>query len=118
TGNLYGLSGSGGTVIGTLPCPTPSPTPTVTPTVTPTTPAPSVAPVAASVPPTEVLGLQTTRPTTPIKPNLPTTGVNTVPLVAVAAACLLVGLALTRSRPARSRPDGSGDVEGEIDGRG
>jgi len=78
----------------------------------------SIREIAASVPPTEVLGLQTTRPTTPIKPNLPTTGVNTVPLVAVAAACLLVGLALTRSRPARSRPDGSGDVEGEIDGRG
>jgi hypothetical protein len=50
--------------------------------------------------------------------TLPTTGINAVPLVAVAAACLLVGLALTSSRPARSRPDGPGDVEGEIDGRG
>jgi hypothetical protein len=121
TGNLYGLSGSGGTVIGPLPCPTPSPTPspspTVTPTVIPTTPAPSVAPVAV-VPPTEVLGFQATRPSTPTKPTLPTTGVNTVPLVAFAAACLLVGLALTRSRPARSRPHGSCDVEGEIDGWG
>jgi hypothetical protein len=117
TGNLYGLSGSGGTVIGPLPCPTPSPTPTVTPTVTPTTPAPSIAPVAASVPPTEVLGLQTGRPPA-VGKTLPTTGANTGPLVAFAAACLLVGLALTRSRPARSRPDGSGDVEGEIDGRG
>jgi hypothetical protein len=114
TGNLYGLSGSGGTVIGTLPCPTPSPTPTVTPTA----PAPSIAPVAVSVPPTEVLGLQTTRPRTPIKPTLPTTGVNTMPLVAFAALCLLVGLALTRSHPARSRPDGSCEVEGEIDGGG
>ncbi|MEA2501363.1 MAG: trimeric autotransporter adhesin [Actinomycetota bacterium] len=117
TGNLYGLSGSGGTVIGTLPCPTPSPTPTVTPTVTPTTPAPSIAPVAVSVPPAEVLGLQTSRPPA-VGKTLPTTGLNAMPLAALAAAFILVGLALARSRPARSRPDGSGDVEGEIDGRG
>jgi hypothetical protein len=117
TGNLYGLSGSGGTVIGTLPCPTPSPTPTVTPTVTPTTPAPSIAPVAVSVPPTEVLGLQTSRPPA-VGKTLPTTGFNAMPPVALAAAFILVGLALTRSRPARSRTDGPGDVEGEIDGRG
>jgi hypothetical protein len=127
TGNLYGLSGSGGTVIGPLPCPTPTPTPTVTPTPTPTvtptpTPTPTVTPTAsvapaASVPPTEVLGLQTSRPNTPPK-GLPVTGINALPLVALAAAFILVGLVLTRSRPARSRTHGSGDVEGEIDRRG
>jgi hypothetical protein len=125
TGSLYGLSGSGGTVVGTLPCPAPTPTvtPTPTPTVTPTpTPAPTVTPTptvapTTSVPPTEVLGLQTSRPSTP--PNrLPVTGINALPLVLLAAACLLGGLMLTLSRPARSRTHGSGEVEGEIDRRG
>jgi hypothetical protein len=124
TGNLYGLSGSGGTVIGPLPCPTPTPTPpptptptvTPTPTATPTTPPPSIAP-AVSVPPTEVLGLQTSRPPA-VGKTLPTTGLNTVPLAALAAACLLVGLALTLSSRPRSRTHGSCDVESEIDRRG
>jgi hypothetical protein len=121
TGNLYGLSGSGGTVIGPLPCPTPPPTPTPTPTVTPTptatptTPAPSIGP-AVSVPPTEVLGLQTSRPPA-VGKTLPTTGADTVPLAALAAAFILVGLALASSRPARTRTHGSRDVKGEIDRR-
>src|SRR5439155_551366 len=52
TGRLYGLSGSGGTVVGTLPCPAPSPTPPPTPTS-----PPSIAPVA-SPPPGQAPGLQ------------------------------------------------------------
>jgi LPXTG-motif cell wall-anchored protein len=50
--------------------------------------------------------------------TLPTTGASTVPLAALAAAFILAGLALASSRSARSRTDGSCDVEGEIDGRG
>src|SRR5260370_37887249 len=57
TGRLYGLSGSGGTVVGTLPCPAPSPTPTPTVTPTPTPPPPSIAPT----PPGQVLGLQSSQ---------------------------------------------------------
>jgi hypothetical protein len=116
TGRLYGLSGSGGTVVGTLPCPAPSPTPT--PTVTPTPPPPSIAPVT-SPPPGQVLGLQASQAPAAGK-ALPTTGVNAVPLLAVAAVSLALGLALTRSRarnPAGSRTHGPGDVEREIDGR-
>jgi hypothetical protein len=120
TGNLYALSGSGGMVIGPLPCPTPSPTPspTPTPTVTPTVtpPAPSIAP-PASVPPTEVLGFQASRPPA-VGKTLPVTGIDAMPLVALAAVCLVVGLALSRSGAAGSRTDGSRDVEREIDGRG
>ena len=128
TGSLYGLSGSGGTVVGTLPCPAPSPTPTPTvtptptptPTVTPTPPPPppSIAPVA-SPPPGQVLGLRSSQAPA-VGKALPTTGVNAVPILAVAAVCVALGLALTRSRarhPAGSRTDGPGDVEREIDGR-
>jgi LPXTG-motif cell wall-anchored protein len=50
--------------------------------------------------------------------TLPTTGANTVPLAALAAAFILVGLALASSRPAGSRTDGSREVKGEIDRRG
>jgi hypothetical protein len=130
TGRLYGLSGSGGTVIGPLPCPAPSPTPTPTPTVTPTptpaatptppTPPPSIAPVASPPPPPgQVLGLRSSQ-SPALGKALPTTGVNAVPLLAVAAVCLGLGLALTRSRarsPAGSRTDGPGDVERKVDGR-
>ena len=113
TGNLYGLSGSGGTVVGPLPCPTPPPTPTPTPT-----PAPTVSPATvAQPPPAEVLGFQTSRPPAAGR-TLPVTGANTLPLVALAAVCLVVGLALSRSRLAGSRTDGSRDVEREVDGRG
>jgi hypothetical protein len=125
TGNLYALSGSGGMVIGPLPCPTPpTPTPTVTPTPTaPSTPtpapsvSPAVSPAAAPAPATQVLGLQTSRPPAAGK-SLPVTGLDAVPLVALAAVCLVVGLALSRSRPARSGTDGSCDMEREIDRRG
>ncbi|HKN50354.1 MAG TPA: hypothetical protein VJ010_09030, partial [Actinomycetota bacterium] len=116
TGSLYGLSGSGGTVVGTLPCPAPSPTPT--PTVTPAPPPPSLVPITPS-PPGAVLGIQFS-PTPPVGKALPVTGGNAVPLVALAAVCLVAGLVLTRSRarrPAGSRTDGPGDVEREIDGR-
>ena len=120
TGRLYGLSGSGGTVVGTLPCPAPSPTPTPPPT--PTSP-PSIAPVA-SPPPGQVLGLQESQAPA-VGKALPTTGGNAAPLLAIAAVCLALGLALTRSRArsarysagAGSRTDGPGDVEREIDGR-
>jgi hypothetical protein len=115
TGRLYGLSGSGGTVVGTLPCPAPSPTPTPTVTPTPTPPPPSIAPT----PPGQVLGLQASQAPA-VGKALPTTGVNAEPLLAVAAVCLALGLALTRSRarhPAGSRTHGPGDVEREIDGR-
>jgi LPXTG-motif cell wall-anchored protein len=80
TGNLYALSGSGGAVIGTLPCPTP------------TTPAPVVAPAkVTAAPATEVLGLQSGKPADPSKPILPVTGADTMPMLALAAACLLLG---------------------------
>jgi len=49
--------------------------------------------------------------------TLPTTGADTVPLAALAAAFILVGLALASSRPARTRTHGSRDVKGEIDRR-
>ncbi len=116
TGRLYGLSGSGGTVVGTLPCPAPSPTPT--PTVTPAPPPPSIAPVT-SPPRGQVLGLQASQAPA-VGKALPTTGVNAEPLLAVAAVSLALGLALTRSRarnPAGSRTHGPRDVEREIDGR-
>jgi len=118
TGKLYGLSGSGGTVIGTLPCPAPSPTPTPTPTVIPPPPPPSIVPIPPP-PPGAVLGLQSS-PTPAVGKALPVTGGNPGPLVALAAVCLVAGLALTRSRArhrAGSRPDGPGDVEREIDRR-
>src|SRR5258708_38120263 len=80
TGNLYALSGSGGAVIGTLPCPTP------------TVPAPVVAPAkVTAAPATEVLGLQSGKPADPSKPILPVTGADTMPMLALAAACLLLG---------------------------
>src|SRR5205807_1648807 len=85
TGSLYGLSGSGGTVVGTLPCPAPSPTPT--PTVTPAPPPPSLVPITPS-PPGAVLGIQFS-PTPPVGKALPVTGGNAVPLVALAAVCLV-----------------------------
>jgi LPXTG-motif cell wall-anchored protein len=92
TGNLYALSGSGGAVVGTLPCPTPT-----TPAVV--KPATVVAPIVADVPASQVLGLQASKPGTSSKPILPVTGVNTMPMVVLAAACLVLGAgALTLSK--------------------
>ena len=103
TGRLYGLSGSGGTVIGTLPCPGPGPTPT--PTVTPEPPPPSVVPITPP-PQGAVLGLQSNPRSAPGK-GLPVSGSNAVPLAALALVCLVAGLALTRSgRSGRSAPPG------------
>ena len=93
TGNLYALSGSGGAVVGALPCPAP---------VAPVAAAPGAATVAdatTAVPlghvsaasASEVLGLQSSRPAAGSKAILPVTGANTMPLLALAAAFLLLG---------------------------
>ena len=84
TGNLYALSGSVGAIVGTLPCPTPT-----TPAVKPAT-VEDPAKLAAA-PASEVLGLQSSKPADSPKPILPVTGVNTMPMLALAGACLLLG---------------------------
>ena len=95
TGNLYALAGSGGAVVGTLPCPAP---------FDPGHPAPAVAP--ASTPPVSVLGLKETAPTTP-QQILPVTGSNTGPAAALAILCYVLGAgALLASRRALAKAGG------------
>jgi LPXTG-motif cell wall-anchored protein len=83
TGNLFALAGTGGAVVGALPCPAPTPAPVAAP-------VPPKAQVAAA-PASEVLGLQSSRPNEPQKPILPVTGADMVPMLVLAAACLLLG---------------------------
>lgn len=98
SGQLFGLSGSGGAVVGTLPCPTPD-----GPSTPPATTPPAVSPASATAP-AQVLGLQVDKPGQTPKAILPVTGSNTLPMLLVAAACFVLGaLALRASRgePAR-----------------
>lgn len=102
-GNLYGVSGTQGDPINSLPCPTPPPAlaPTVAPTMAQLPPA---EPVVA---PEQVLGVQHAK--TPPALPLPFTGFDLLPLVFSAAACLVFGgSALLVSGATRRRTE---DVE-------
>lgn len=81
-GNLYGVSGTGGAVIGALPCPAPAP---------PAPPAQAAPVVVATSPAGAVLGVQEVKD--PAKPGLPFTGFNSIPVAIIALACWLLGAA-------------------------
>ncbi|HEU5002760.1 MAG TPA: hypothetical protein VFW71_08285 [Actinomycetota bacterium] len=96
-GNLYGVSGTQGDQISSLPCPTPPP-PVLTTQAEPVV-APPAEPVVVA--PEQVLGVQHAK-TSP--PALPFTGLDLVPLVFSALACLVFGgAALLVGRGSRSR---------------
>ena len=97
-GNLYGVSGTQGDPVSSLPCPTPPPR------SAPVTAAPpAAAPVVA---PEQVLGLQQVKAPPPAAPLLPSTGLDLVPLVFSAVACLVFGAAaLLASRASRRDED-------------
>jgi hypothetical protein len=116
-GNLYAVSGTGGAVINTLPCP--SATPPVEPR--PVSPAGAVAPAATVAGgPASVLGVQVAKPGQPAEPTLPVTGFDAFPIALVAAACLIAGAALlgaSRQRLTVAVP-GSGAAQSDEDGAG
>ncbi len=98
TGQLYALAGTGGAVVGTLPCPTPT-----GPGTPPAGPS-SVSPASRTADPvSQVLGMQSSKPGQS-KPILPVTGSDTLPALMIAAACLVLGAgALMLSRKATAR---------------
>ncbi|HLI56515.1 MAG TPA: hypothetical protein VKY26_05705 [Actinomycetota bacterium] len=90
-GNLYGVSGTGGAVVTSLPCPTPTPPSTPPPAVLATT---SPAPVPTPSPSQQVLAVQLVKePGKPKAPSLPFTGFNTIGPAILGLLCLLGGFA-------------------------
>lgn len=105
-GNIYGVSGTGGAVVSTLPCPKATP---------PDGPAPSPAPpapAAASTPAPSVLAAQVNRPGAPVEPTLPVTGFDTLPIALLAGVCLLAGTAALAAARRREAAATAGDDEG------